>query len=430
MAGHFPDRQAIRQFQLEELQKLLDLVQGANRFYQQKLEHPNPRFSLTSLSNFSDCIPFTTKQEVVADQQAFPPFGSNHSYPIDHYTRCHQTSGTGGGAPLRWLDTAQSWRWMVQTWQQIHGAAGVTAADRVFFAFSFGPFLGFWLAFEAAEKIGCLCLSGGGLSTIARLSGILDQQATVLCCTPSYAIRLAEVAAAEKVDLPQRSKIRLILVAGEPGGSIPATRNRIEQLWPGARVSDHHGMTEIGPVTLECPKQPGVLHVIEQSFFPEIIDPISSHPVSPGQRGELVLTNLGRLGSPLLRYRTGDMVQAIPQEKCACGRSDLALEGGILARVDDMVVVRGVNVYPTSVEEIVRSFSEIVEYQVSISKAGALSEITVHIEPEPDCKDPAELAARLQKSFEKSLSLRVPVQIAPVGSLPRFEMKARRWVRQ
>jgi phenylacetate-CoA ligase len=171
------------------------------------------------------------------------------------------------------------------------------------------------------------------------------------------------------------------------------------------------------------------LHVIEHSFFPEIIDPQSGRPASPGQRGELVLTNLGRRGSPLLRYRTGDLVQAIHQEQCVCGRSDLALDGGILARVDDMLVVRGVNVYPTSVEEIVRSFPEIVEYQVAIGKAGAMSEITVHIELEPACQDPAESAARLQKSFEKSLSLRVPVQIAPAGSLPRFEMKARRWVR-
>jgi phenylacetate-CoA ligase len=427
MAGDFPDRQAIQLFQLERLQELLELVQGANPFYRTKLGPGKSGSSVKSLAEYSERIPFTTKQELVADQRAHPPFGTNHSYPMERYTRCHQTSGTSGGAPLRWLDTAQSWAWMVETWQKVHTAAGVTAADKVFFAFSFGPFLGFWLAFEAAEKMGCLCLSGGGLSTVARLAGILDQQATVLCCTPSYAIRLAEVATAENIDLASRSKVRLIHVAGEAGGSIPATRKRLEQLWPGARVFDHHGMTEIGPVTFECPKQPGVLHVIEQSFFPEVVNPETSQPVPMGERGELVLTNLGRLGSPLLRYRTGDLVKVIPQEKCVCGRSDLALEGGILGRVDDMAVVRGVNVYPTAVEEIVRSFPEILEYQVTISNKGALSEITVRVEPHESCSDSATLAERLQKAFQKSLSLRVPVELAPPGSLPRFEMKAKRW---
>src|SRR5262249_34165146 len=155
----------------------------------------------------------------------------------------------------------------------------VAPGDRFFFAFSFGPFLGFWTAFEAGLRLGCMCLPGGGQSSAARLRAILENRATVLCCTPTYAIRLGEVAAAEGIDLAAGA-VRTILVAGEPGGSIPATRARIERLWPGARVRDHHGMTEIGPVSFECPARPGVLHVIEAGYLPEIIDPESERPVA------------------------------------------------------------------------------------------------------------------------------------------------------
>ncbi|HVF10991.1 MAG TPA: AMP-binding protein, partial [Abditibacteriaceae bacterium] len=299
---------------------------------------------------------------------------------------------------------------------------------RIFFAFSFGPFLGFWTAFEAAARRGCLCVPGGGLSSTGRLQAIIDNGITVLCCTPTYAIRLAEVAAQEKIDLTQ-AKIKTIIVAGEPGGSIPATRARIESLWPGARVFDHYGMTEIGPVSFECPLRQGVLHIIESAYYPEVIDPQTRQPVSPGETGELVLTNLGRLGSPLLRYRTGDNVKRAASLPCLCGRYDLALEGGILGRTDDMVVVRGVNVYPGAVEDVVRAFSEVVEYRVEIRTAETLSELKIHIEPSPTCQDAARLARQLESALRVAFALRVPVTVAPAGSLPRFDMKAKRWVR-
>src|SRR5262249_50548419 len=155
-------------------------------------------------------------------------------------------------------------------------------------------------------------------------------------------LHLAEIAAEEKIDL-SASKVKTIIVAGEPGGSIPATRSHIEQAWCGARVIDHHGMTEIGPVTYECTRRRGVLHVMEESYIPEVIDRNTLEPVGPGGSGELILTNLGRTGSPILRYRTGDIVQPALTSPCECGSAELALEGGIIGRVDDMVVVRGVN---------------------------------------------------------------------------------------
>ncbi len=432
-AGH-PSRAALRAAQLERLRALLEVLRAGNAFQRTRLDPlGDAAWRPASLDGFTRTVPFTTKAELAADQRAHPPFGTNLSFPLEHYTRYHQTSGTTG-TPLRWLDTPESWNALTACWAEVFRAAGVGAGDRVMFAFSFGPFIGFWLAFAAAERLGCLCLPGGGLSSVARLRALLDLRATVLCCTPTYALHLAETAAREGVDLRQTA-VRRLMVAGEPGGSLPATRARLEQLWPGARVFDHHGMTEVGPVTYECPARPGVLHVMEHAYLAEVVDPATGRPVAAGQRGELVLTTLARAGSPLLRYRTGDLVQPrfAPEQTdpppCACGRVELALEGGILGRTDDMVIVRGVNLYPTAVDEVLRRFPEVVEYQVQVHRPQGLAELTLEIEPAPGCADPAALAARVQAELQAVFALRVPVTFVAPGTLPRFEMKARRWVR-
>jgi len=433
--GKHPDRAEIEAGQLAQLRSLVAELFPANSFYTQKLQSAGVTFDIASLEDFSNRFPFTTKRELVEDQRRRPPYGTNLTYPLANYTRCHQTSGTSS-APLRWLDTPENWDGMIESWTQIFHVAGVERADRIYFAFSFGPFIGFWLAFEAAGRLGCLCVPGGGLSSVARLRSIIDNEATVLCCTPTYAIRLAEAATAENIDLAA-AQIKTIIVAGEPGGSIPAVRNRLAGLWHGARVFDHHGMTEVGPVTYECPQRACVLHVIESAYFAEVIDPVTAKRIVPGQTGELVLTTLGRIGSPLLRYRTGDLVKPAAQTStlnsqpcaCACGRFELALEGGILGRTDDMVVVRGVNVYPGAVEEIIRAAGGVAEYQVNIGTNGALAELNIKIEPATDCRDVAGLIHRLESSFDKALALRVPVTAVSPGSLPRFEMKAKRWVR-
>jgi phenylacetate-CoA ligase len=265
------------------------------------------------------------------------------------------------------------------------------------------------------------------MGTAARLQALLDHKATVLCCTPSYALHLAEHAAQHGLDLSQ-SPVRLIILAGEPGGSIPSTRQRLESLWPGARMFDHHGMTEVGPVTYECPARPGVLHVLDTAYIPEIVDPATGAHVDTGQAGELVLTTLGRIGSPLLRYRTGDLVRAALDSVCTCGRSELALEGGILGRTDDMVVVRGVNVYPSAVEEIFRSQPGVAEYQVQVHPTTALTQMTIHVEPRPEVADAAGLARQLEAALHTAFTLTIPVTAVPCGTLPRFEMKAKRWV--
>jgi phenylacetate-CoA ligase len=374
----------------------------------------------------------TTKDELARDQEQHPLYGRNLTFPIERYSRFHQTSGTSG-RPLRWLDTPESWEALIECWLEVYHAAGVTEKDSTYFAFSFGPFLGFWLAFDAGARLGTLCIPGGGLTTLGRLKTILETKATVLCCTPSYAIHLADTAKQENIDLTH-SHVRVIIVAGEAGGSLPATRAQIERLWPGARVFDHHGMTETGPITYECPAHPCRLHVIHWAYLAEVIDPETSRPVEAGGTGELIITTLKRTGSPLIRYRTGDSVRLAPHHgaggPCECGRFDVALEGGILGRVDDMVVVRGVNIYPTAIEQIIRGFHEVAEYQVQITRRGALTEMHVVVEPAREAKNIAVLVANIEKALQTSFSLRIPVTTAAQGLLPRAEMKAKRWIRK
>jgi phenylacetate-CoA ligase len=399
--------------QLQKLNRLLQALTPANRFYAEKLQRAGLTNGVASLEEFFLRMPLTTKAEIVSDQRAHPPYGSNLTYPVERYTRFTQTSGTTG-TPLRWLDTPESWNWMLDCWAQVFSAAGANPGDRILFAFSFGPFLGFWTAFEAAARLGCLCLPAGGLSSLARLQMLRDNQVDHLCCTPTYALRLGLFAQQEQFDL-SACGVRTIIVAGEPGGSVSATRARIETLWPGARVFDHHGMTEIGPVTYEA--SPGNLVVIEAGYIAEAIN------LSADGSGELVLTNLGRLGSPLVRYRTGDLVKPVRRD----GR--LLLAGGILGRVDDMVIIRGVNVYPTAIEQIVRACPHVSEYRVSVREVNELTELEIILEPTADCADARGIAARLEAELQAVLALRIPVRLAAVGSLPRPEMKSQRWCR-
>jgi phenylacetate-CoA ligase len=423
-----PARAEIERVQLEKLRRLVALVIRDNPFYAAKLARRPPELSDLSMANFARDFPFTYKHELVEDQNRFPPFGTNLTFPLASYTRCHQTSGSKG-SPLRWLDTPETWQHLVQNWHEIYRAAGVTSQDRFLFAFSFGPFLGFWSAMEAAVQTPCFCFPGGSMSSPARLQALLELNLTVLACTPTYALHLGEVARKQRVDV-SRAALRLIIVAGEPGGSIPSVRARLAALWPTARVFDHHGMTEVGPVTHECPAQPGVLHVLESAYLPEIIDPVTRRPLAPGQSGELVLTTLDRLGSPLLRYRTGDLVRArAAAGPCACGHHTLALEGGILGRSDDMVVIRGVNVYPSAVEEIIRGCGHNGEYRVILDRRTAMPELSVDLEPDVEDPEASSLTERVGRALQDALNLRIPVRLVPPDTLPRFEMKSWRWLR-
>jgi phenylacetate-CoA ligase len=420
-------RESIQANQLSRLHKLLHAMTG-NRFYASRLAQLGLDGDVSSLGGFFDRMPLTTKNQLASDQQENPPFGTNLTRPLKEYVRFHQTSGTTG-IPLRWIDTRESWQAVVGGWQTVLEKAGVTRDDRLLAAFSFGPFLGFWSAFDAAAEIGCLCLPGGGQTSLNRLHMMIDNQATVLCCTPTYAMHLAEAAAQHDIDL-RRSAIRLIVVAGEPGGSLSEVRKKISDSWHGARVFDHHGMTETGPVTYECPGLPGALMVMEDSFLAEILDPQTGNAVAQGQTGELVLTTLARVDAPLLRYRTGDLVRTVYLDDEGQPGSQLALEGGILGRIDDMVTIRGVNIYPAAIDRVLHARPEVIEYRVEIDSTGPLQEMRITVEPETSDGDSKTLANSVEEDLRTALLLRIPVHVVAPGTLPRFELKARRWLRR
>ena len=381
---------------LDKINSLLTAL-STNPFYQNKL---NGLTSVTSLEEYSEKVPFTTKAELAADQKLHPPYGSNLTFSLESYHRFHQTSGTSG-QPMIWLDDKAGWEWLCENWAWVWEKAGVTPGQAAFFPFSFGPFLGFWAGFESAAGLGIRAIPAGGLSSENRLKMMERLRPEILCCTPTYGLRLAEIS-----DDAKSLGVEKIIVAGEPGGSLPEVRNRLCEAWD-AEVIDHHGMTEIGPVTVSDIADPRRLFIRHEAYFCEVINQDEQGI------GELVLTTLGRHGSPILRYRTGDLVQ--PDE-------DFALKGGIIGRADDMVVVRGVNLYPGAVEEVVSSVEGILEYEVLIEEVNSMVEVRLRAEG----SGASELEGRLREVF----SLRIPVEEVLEGTLERFEMKSKRWKRR
>ena len=413
-------RERLRALQLRKLQALLEEILPRNGFYARKFG-PAPR--VDSWEDFG-ALPLTTKQEIAEDQLAKKPFGTNVTYPLENYVRLHQTSGTTGKEPIRWLDTPESWAWWARCWGHVYTGAGVGPGDRVFYAFSFGPFIGFWAAYEGSRTVGAMAIPGGGMQTDQRLQALIDNDVTALCCTPTYALRLAEEAERLGIDLAG-SSIRATIHAGEPGASIPGVRARIEAAF-GAQCHDHTGMTELGATGFTCQAQAGV-HLIESEFIFEVINPETLEPVPPGVEGELVATNLGRVGMPLIRYRTGDLVR-IDESPCPCGRTFARLPQGILGRADDMFVVRGVNVYPSAIEGVLREFPDVSEFRIEVSSQRSMAELKVLLDPHPESD--AGLATRVAERLQDRLFLRVPCELVEPGSLPRFELKARRVVRR
>ena len=408
----------LRNHQWRRVQALLRAAMGANPFWTRKWRAAGVT-SAEDVRGPDDVarLPLTSKRELVEDQAEHALFGTNLTYPLDRYVRVHQTSGTTG-APLRWLDTQESWDWWARCWGFVLAGAGVRRDDRAFFPFSFGLFVGFWAGFEGARALGALAIPGGGQDSPTRLAAMETLGATVLVCTPSYALHLLQVARERGVD-PAALPVRITVHAGEPGAGIPSVRARIEAGW-GARAFDHAGMTEMGAYGYECEAQAG-LHVNESEFIAEVIDPATG---AAAEEGELVLTNLGRLGSPLIRYRTGDRVRRA-SAPCACGRTCARLEGGILGRLDDMLIVRGVNVFPTAIEAVVRRFP-VEEFQIEVFRDGELDEVRVHVEVDGG----ADGARRVQEALRATLGIRLEVAPVAPGSLPRFELKARRVVRR
>ena len=415
-------RKALEALQIEKLRSMLKQIYGRNRFYTDKLDaagiHPE---SIKTLEDFKS-LPLTSKAELVQAQSDALPFGSNTTFEESAYSRFHQTSGTSG-TPLRVLDTPESWDWWGRCWGHVLAGAGLTENDRLFVPFSFGPFIGFWAAVEGARKINALMIPGGGRDSLQRLHLMKELGTTAMCCTPTYALRLAEVAQESGFDLSE-IPLQTLIHAGEPGANVPATKARIESVW-NAKCYDHAGASEIGAHSFECEVQPNGTHVTESEFIVEVLNPETQEVVPEGEQGELIITNLGRIGYPVIRYRSGDLV-VLNQQKCACGRSFARFEGGVLARADDMVVVRGINVFPSAVENLVRQCETVEEFRITVSTNREMANLAIELELSKTA-NPESARKTVDQAIQNELSLRPEITFVPSGSLPRFEMKAKRF---
>jgi phenylacetate-CoA ligase len=417
------DRGGIRRIQEEKLLSLMHALDG-NGFYREKLEASGTKPSnVETLRDLKD-VPFTTKSELADEQERHPPFGRLLTFAPNRYRRLHRTSGTSG-RPLLWLDTEEDWKTWMRCWDEVYRGAGVTEDDVVFLAFSFGPYVSHWSAMEGATRTGALCVSGGGQSSLQRLQSILEHRCTVLLSTPTYALHLAEVASANGIALAG-SSVRATIHAGEPGASVPNVRRRIEEAW-GARAFDHTGATEVGAWGFDCLEEDHAIHLNEREFIFEVLDPDGGREVPDGERGELVITNLGRHGMPVLRYRTGDLVVRV-SDPCGCGRAFARIDGGVLGRADDMLIVRGVNLYPSAIDDAVRSCSGIVEYEVEIRNREGMDDLLVKVETGSEARYEG-VERELVDAFRSRFQIRVAIERAPEGSLPRYELKARRYKR-
>jgi len=420
-------RERLEALQLRKLRNLVGWADARVPFHSERLRAAG--VTADSLGSLEDIrrIPFMTRDEWMQGQLEAPPYGTMLAAAPEGAIRYHTTSGTTGKTPLRVLDSMKDWEWIAEMWCYGLWGFGVRPADAVFIAFGYATFIGFWGLHYACEKIGALVLPGGAMPTDARVNAIIDSGATVVASTPTYALRMAQEAKTLGIDLANGPVQRLIL-SGEPAGSIPATKALIEHLW-GAKAADTAGMTEVGTIMVfECDRQPGGTHIIEDHYIEEVVDPETDEPVPYGEMGERVVTSFGRGFIPVLRYRTRDFVVKVPHTACDCGRTFDIYEGGLRGRVDDMKLVRGTNVYPRAVEAIVRDHPEIDEFQIRLfTEEGIRDEIEVLIEIPDAAADGSRIVEELGRGLaDAHENLRFGVRQVEIGSLPRFELKAKR----
>jgi phenylacetate-CoA ligase len=417
-------RAALTALQERKLREQVRHAYDGSPFYRRKLDEAGVTPAAVRRLDDLRALPFTTKDELKQDQAEHPLWGTLLAVPFEQCLRVHMTSATTG-RPLAFLDTAEDWRGFYHSYARSLHAFGIRREDMVMAAFSYGPWIGYWSGFYAAQDLGCLVFPAGGLSTDQRIDALLTYPITVLGCTPSYALFLAEQAARKGIDLAKQTRIRITWHTGEPGASIPATRERIEAAF-GARAYDLPGLTEIAAWGFECEARSGITHVHEDYCYPEVLDE-QDRPVATGERGELVFTSLYRKAMPLIRYRTRDVVQ-LADRACPCGRTFVGFEGGVLARLDDMKKIRGIIVYPRRIEELVRGHAGVDEFQIVFRRVEGLDEILVRIDPSPGLgpDDRTGLQRAVGESLRIGLGIRAGVELTAPGELPRWDHKARR----
>ena len=371
-----------------------------------------------------------TEKSMLRDAQGREPFpyGSILSVPIEQVTEYRQTTGTTG-QPVYHPETWQDWEWSAESWAYILYAHGYRDYDRVFIPFGYSVYIAFWAGHYAAEKIGCEVVPGGVLNTEARILKMKELRTTALMATPTYILGMADTARNKLgIDPAKDLYVTKITAAGEPGGSIPATRKRMEEAW-GTKVYDHAGGTEVGHWGYECEAQCGQ-HVNEAFHLVEIEEVDTGASITePGKSGSMIITTFDRLAHPCIRFDSKDIIEWSPIEKCECGRTFRLLKGGIIGRADDITKVKGVLLAPTAIEEVVRDIPELGdEYEVIVTKKGDIDNITLKVEIIPDFKRNADaIEQKLAQQLRLKTNLRYNLEFHEYGTLPRYDVKAKRF---
>lgn len=422
-------RAQLDKLHLQRVQALAHYAYENTPFYRKKFDNAGLKPSdIRSLDDLKRKVPITDKSEIIELQQQRPPYGDTLALPMDFVAHHCETSGTTGLPLAIPYSTYDSVRYG-ESWVYGFWGLGIRPSDTLYFAFGWGNFAGFWSAYWGARRLGCRVISGGGLDTKGHIEAILRMKPTVLISTPTFALRIAAVAAEMGVDL-SNSSIKFTYHAGEPGPTaLPGMRDQIEKAW-GAKAGELLGIAEVDAMAPGCPLGDGV-HVNEMNLYSWSMDPTSQDEVPDGEIGENIVTGYGNTAQPLLNYRTHDLVRR--RSTCACGRTWSKLEGSVLGRTDFMVTVRGTNVYQTAVENILNKVEGIsMHYELVLTHEEGNDAMTVRFEPEASI-DPAnwqQLASDAGDRIHKALHVRLKVVPVAPKSLPRFELKTKRIIDQ
>ena len=420
--------QKLRKLQFEKFKRIMKWAYNNSLFYRRLYEKTG--ITPDDLRSFEDIrnVPKIDKHMLRDVQKKDPfPYGDILCVPIEDVTEFHQTSGTTG-QPVYQADTWQDWEWWSECWSYVLYAQGYREKDRVFFPFGYNVFVAFWAAHYASEKIGCEVVPGGVFNTEARILKMQELRVDAFLATPTYVLNMADVAKNLGIEPSKDLNIKRITCAGEPGASIPSTKKRMEELW-GAKVYDHAGATEIGAWGFECEEQPGGIHVNEAFFLVEIEDLETGEIINePNRPGKMIITAFDRLAQPCIRFDSKDIIMW-SEEECSCGRTFRLIKGGVIGRADDITKVKGVLLSPSSIEEVVRSFPELSnEYEVIVSKKGDIDFIELKVELVPEAASQREsVLNKLENLLRLKTNLRFHITFYPYGSLPRYDVKAKRF---
>lgn len=421
-------RPDLERLQFRKLKRIVTWAYDNSPFYRELYDQVG--VGPDDLTCLDDAIklPTVDKAAFQAAQEHEPkPYGKLLARPLEDVVEFRQTSGTTG-KPVYQADSWSDWEWWNECWSYILWAQGYRPDDRVFIPFGYNVFVAFWAGHYAAEKIGCEVVPGGVLDTAARVLKIDELKATALMGTPTYLLNMADVARNKLNIDPAELTVTKITCAGEPGASIPATKERLERSW-GAKVFDHAGATEIGAWAFECADQSGGLHVNEAMFLVQIEDVETGESITePGRRGKMIVTAFDRTAQPCVRFDSKDVIEWA-EEPCSCGRTFRLIKGGVVGRVDDITKVKGVLLSPSAIEAVVRSFPELSdEYEVVVDQSNGQDRIKLKIEFMPEYEALAiDVLIRLKDQLRLKTNLGYRVEVHTFGSLPRYQVKAKRF---